>query len=148
MSAPLFIGASVASTLGNINPDIQLTGALVLDVGAGAEAGISLQDDGDLLHLRQVGSIDTITDEWILDSEKVAGVLDDYEVRCNVVSGILDSGISDTTGAWLDGAAQGSYSWSVSVNAGTGLAEVTVLIRDKATETVQAQANFELEANT
>jgi len=146
MTIPIF--ASVISATRFIDPDINITNATISDTGAGAEAGIAVQDDGDLLHQRLVGSTDVITDEWILDTEKAAGVMDNYDFRCDVNSGILDTGISDTTGAWLDGAGASQYSWNVSVNSGTGSANVTLSIRDKGTLTVQDTADFVLSAST
>lgn len=141
MTTMNFIAAN-AHTSSNVNPNINMTNAIIDDTGAGAEAAITIQRDGDLLHQRFNGTTDTIADEWILDSLKNATVGDDYEVRATLTSGILDNAQSDSTGVWLDLGGSSQRSWLVSDDSGTGNADVTVEIRDKATQTVQASADF------
>lgn len=143
MTIPHFASGVAATKTVFINPDISLTNASVSDSGAGAQSFVTIQNDGDLILQTQNSGDTIVTDEWILNSEKVAGVGDDYEVFCSVDSGSLDGGASGATGTWLD-MSTSQYSWGISDGFSPPGATITVTIRDKGTETTQASATFTL----
>lgn len=70
----------------------------------------------------------------------------DYEVKADWTGDTLDTG-SSATGIWLNGAA--AYKWRLRVLSTQSAAKsgtLTLTIRDVATQTQQAQANFVIEA--
>ena len=121
----------------SFTPTITLTYTFASDtVGQVYLASITVGSNGTVSAVGPQGK--TANYSWIDDAAYVG----DYEVRATLVSGSAPSG---TVGSWIDCASGATWSRSSSTY---GVTKLTVEIRDKATQTIQASATFDIETGS
>lgn len=112
----------------SISTRIKVTGSNVTDA-TGQEAGVRFGSDG-VLYILVAGVATPVSGEWITPYIGSVAV----EVRCDVLSGTVTSG--DDTAEWLSLSASQAREWS---HLGTGVAEVTIQLRNLAQNVITSQ---------
>lgn len=121
---------------GGIVPQVELLGGFYADVNSPtATSGAEVRNDGRLYELRSASPLEQ--EQWVIPNNLAAN----YEVRATWISGSTPSG--SALGSWLG--CETSRSWSITTSV-IATSVIKLEIRDKATQTIRAFANYSFEA--
>lgn len=121
---------------GGIVPEVSLLGGFFVDVNSPtATSGAEVRNNGRLYQIRSVSPLEN--EQWVIPNNLAAN----YEVRATWISGSSPSG--SPLGSWLG--CETNRSWSITTST-FATSVIQLEIRDKATQTLRASANYSFEA--